>query len=132
MEENTAAVNEIGTVKIASDVVGTIAVMVAQEVEGIFSMSGGFTDDIAEKFGMKSSNKGIKVQVGETEAAIDLYLIVDYGVKIPEVCLNAQERVKNAVETMTGLKVVEINIHVQGINSPKEQKTEEDANSKVK
>lgn len=132
MEENTAAVNEIGTVKIASDVVGTIAVMAAQEVEGIFSMSGGFTDDIAEKFGMKSSNKGIKVQVGETEAAIDLYLIVDYGVKIPEVCLNAQERVKNAVETMTGLKVVEINIHVQGINSPKEQKTEEDTNPKVK
>ena len=132
MEENTAAVNEIGTVKIASDVVGTIAVMAAQEVEGIFSMSGGFTDDIAEKFGMKSSNKGIKFQVGETESAIDLYLIVDYGVKIPEVCLNAQERVKNAVETMTGLKVVEINIHVQGINSPKEQKTEEDTNPKVK
>ncbi|HBN27806.1 MAG TPA: Asp23/Gls24 family envelope stress response protein, partial [Clostridiaceae bacterium] len=108
MEENTAAVNDIGTVKIASDVVGTIAVMAAQEVEGIFSMSGGFTDDIAEKFGMKSSNKGIKVQVGETEAAIDLYLIVDYGVKIPEVCSAAQERVKNAVETMTGLKVVEV------------------------
>ena len=126
MEENTAAVNDIGTVKIASDVVGTIAVMAAQEVEGIFSMSGGFTDDIAEKFGMKSSNKGIKVQVGETEAAIDLYLIVDYGVKIPEVCSAAQERVKNAVETMTGLNVVEVNVNVQGVNIPKEKNVEEE------
>lgn len=122
MEENTSSVNEIGSVKIASDVVSLIASMAATEVKGVAGMSGGFTENITERFGMKSSGKGIRVQVGETETLIDLYLVIEYGVRIPEVAWEVQQNVKKAVETMTGLKVTEVNIHIQGINSPKERK----------
>lgn len=131
MENNVEEINETGSVKIASEVVTVIASMAATEVKGVAGMSGGFTDDIAEKFGMKSSNKGIKVQVGDTETAIDIFLIVEYGVRIPDVAWEVQQSVKKAVETMTGLKVKEVNIHIQGINIVKENK-EEEQNLKVK
>lgn len=137
MEENTSTVNEIGDVKIASDVVTVIATMAATEVNGISSMSGGLTGDIAEKFGVKSSNKGIKVQIGETETIIDLFLIVEYGVKVPDVAWEVQQNVKKSVEAMTGLKVAEVNIHIQGINIIKEHKEnkenkEENTTKKIK
>lgn len=125
MDENTTMINEVGEVKIAPEVVNIIASLAATEVKGVAGMSGGFTDDIAEKFGMKSSNKGIKVQLGEEEVVIDLFLTLEYGFRIPEVAWEVQQNVKKAVETMTGLKVVEVNIHVQGINILKEQKEEE-------
>lgn len=125
MEVNSGITNESGSIKIASEVVTVIASMAATEVKGVASMSGGFADDIAEKFGMKSSNKGIKVQVGETDTTIDLYLVVEYGVRIPEVAWEVQQNVKKAVETMTGLNVIEVNIHIQGINITKERKDEE-------
>ena len=125
MIESDNVINEAGSVKIASDVVTVIASIAATEVKGVAGMSGGITNEIVEKFGVKSSAKGIKVQVGETEAAIDLFLIIEYGVRIPEVAWEVQQNVKKAVETMTGLKVTEVNIHVQGINVPKEHKGEE-------
>lgn len=132
MEENAKLTSESGTIKIASDVVTVIASMAATEVKGVAGMSGGFTTDIVEKFGVKSSSKGIKVQVGETETSIDLYLIVEYGVKIPDVAWEVQQNVKKAVETMTGLSVVEVNIHIQGLNIVKELKDEETATGKAK
>lgn len=125
MEDNTDMINESGSVKIAADVVTVIASMAATEVKGVAGMSGGFTDDLAEKFGVKSSGKGIKVQVGEEETYIDIYLIVEYGIRIPDVAWEVQQNVRKAVETMTGLKVVEVNIHIQGINIPRENKEEE-------
>lgn len=125
MDDNTTMINEVGSVKIAPEVVSIIASIAATEVRGVAGMSGGLTDDIAEKFGMKSSNKGIKVQLGENEVSIDLFLVVEYGVRIPEVAWEVQQNVKKAVETMTGLKVVEANIHIQGINIAREQKEEE-------
>jgi uncharacterized alkaline shock family protein YloU len=127
VEENLNVTNEVGTVKIASDVVTVIASIAATEVKGVAGMSGGITNEIVEKFGVKSTGKGIKVQVGETEASIDLYLIIDYGFRIPDVAWEVQQNVKKAVETMTGLKVVEVNIHVQGINVSKEPKNDEGA-----
>jgi uncharacterized alkaline shock family protein YloU len=132
MEENAKITSETGAIKIASDVVTVIASMAATEVKGIAGMSGGFAGDIAEKFGMKSSNKGIKVQVGETETSIDLFLIVEYGVRIPDVAWEVQQNVKKAVETMTGLTVVEVNIHIQGLNIMKEIKEEETTVGKAK
>lgn len=132
MEENAKLTSESGSIKIASDVVTVIASMAATEVKGVAGMSGGFTTDIVEKFGVKSASKGIKVQVGETETSIDLYLIVEYGVKIPDVAWEVQQNVKKAVETMTGLNVVEVNIHIQGLNIVKEIKDEEAASSKSK
>lgn len=126
MENNSQIDNlQYGQVKISDDVVATIAGLAAGEVEGIWSMSGGITGNLTDLFGKKNLSKGVKVEVGEEEAAIDLYLVVDYGVKIPDVAWQVQESVKNAIETMTGLKVVEVNIHVQGVNIPKKEKEKE-------
>jgi uncharacterized alkaline shock family protein YloU len=125
MEEiNVNVGNDIGVVKITDDVVSIIAGLAAVDVEGVASMSGGFAGGIAEALGMKNLSKGVKVEVGEKEALINLYIIVEYGVRIPEVAWNIQEKVKNSVENMTGLTVTEVNIHVQGINMAKETKKE--------
>ena len=81
-------------------------------------MAGGFAGGISEVFsGKKNLSKGIKVEVGEKEAKIDVNIIVEYGVRIPDVAFEIQNRVKKAVETMTGLKVLEVNVHVQGVNT---------------
>lgn len=127
MTENTGEEKiKYGTVKIANDVVSIIAGLAATEVDGVAGMSGGITRDITEMLGMKSLSKGVKVEVGEKEAAIDLFIIVEYGMKISEVARNVQENVKNKVETMTGLRVVEVNVNVQGVNIPKEEPVIED------
>jgi len=118
--------NKYGTVKIANDVVSVIAGLAATEVDGVAGMSGGITRDITEMFGMKNLSKGVKVEVGEKEAAIDLFIIVEYGMKISDVARNVQENVKNKVETMTGLRVVEVNVNVQGVNIPKKEPVVED------
>lgn len=116
---------EYGQIKIADEVVGIIAGLAAIEVEGVAGMSGGLAGGIVEMLGRKNLSKGVKVEVGERETAIDLYIIVDYGVKIPEVSLAVQESVKSAVETMTGLNVIEVNVNIQGVNMEKETKEEE-------
>lgn len=122
MTETTGeAKSKYGTVKISNEVVAIIAGLAATEVEGVTSMSGGLTGDITEMLGMKNLSKGVKVEVGEKEAAIDLFIIVDYGSKISEVATNVQRNVKDKVETMTGLNVVEVNVNVQGVNIPKEE-----------
>lgn len=107
---------EKGSIKIADEVVGIIAGIAATEIDGIAGMSGGIAGGIAEILGRKNLSNGVKVQVGEREAAVDLYVIVDYGVRIPEVAQDVQQNVKCAIENMTGLSVIEINIHVQGVN----------------
>lgn len=127
MEENVN-VNEnqeLGTIKISEEVVSVIAGLAATEVPGVTGMSGGVVNGLSEMLGRKNLGKGVKVELGEKEVSIDLYLIVDYGVRIPEVAWNVQENVKNAVENMTGLKVVEVNIHVQGVNMDKENKKQQ-------
>jgi len=107
----------LGTIRIADEVVEIIAGLAASQVEGVAGMSGGLVGDIAEMLGRgKNLSKGVKVEVGEEEAIVNLYLIVDYGVSIPEVSLKVQAAVKEAIESMTGLKVVETNVHVQGVN----------------
>mgnify|MGYP000279547887 CR=1 FL=1 len=108
--------NEKGSVKIADEVVSVIAGLAATEVSGVAGMSGGIAGGISEILGRKNLSKGVKVQIGEKDAVIDIYLIVNYGVRIPEVAWKVQENVKKAVENMTGLNVTEVNIHIQGIN----------------
>ncbi len=125
MEENVqSVVNEIGAIKITDEVVAIIAGIAATEVPGVTSMSGGIAGGIAEALGRKNLAKGVKVEVGEKEAAIDLFIIVEYGFRIPEVAWSIQEKVKQAVEEMTGLSVVEVNIHIQGVNIEREHKKE--------
>lgn len=133
MDENTKDISEIGDVKIASDVVTVIATMAATEVEGIAGMSGSLTGELAEKFGVKSNNKGIKVQINEEIVSIDLFLVVEYGVRVPDVAWEVQQNVKKSVETMTGMKVSGVNIHIQGIHVVKtheHKETKEEENVK--
>mgnify|MGYP005809621469 FL=1 len=133
MDENTEVeVNEVvnegekeevtlesnSNIKIADDVIAVIAGAAASEVPGVASMAGGFAGGISEVFsGKKNFAKGIKVEAGEKETRIDVNIIVEYGVRIPDVAFEIQNRVKKAVEGMTGLKVVDVNVHVQGVNT---------------
>ena len=131
MEKETAvktvkSTNSLGAIRIADEVVSIIAGLAATEVDGVAGMSGGLVGGIAEMLGRKNFAKGVKVEVGEKEAAVDLYIIVKYGVRIPDVALAAQENVKQAIETMTGLSVVEVNIHVQGVGFPETEAKEEE------
>ena len=117
-------------IKIADDVVAIIAGVAVSEVPGVAQMAGGFAGGITEVLsGKKNLAKGIKVEVGEKETKIDVNIIVEYGVRIPDVAFEIQNRVEKAVETMTGLSVVEVNVHVQGVNTEtkeeEETKTEE-------
>lgn len=125
MDEKKGINNALGTIHIADEVVSIIAGLAATEVEGVAGMSGGIAGGIAEILGRKNFSKGVKVEVGEKEAAIDLYIIVKYGVRIPDIALNVQEDVKAAIENMTGLSTVEVNVHVQGVGFPEDVKTEE-------
>ncbi len=127
MEENTNEISQSGSIKIDPSVVTVISSLAATEIPGVASMSGGLTGDIAEKFGVKSSNKGVKVQVEENNTTIDIFIIAEYGAKIPEVALGIQQSVKKAVETMTGLNVAGVNVHVQGISMPKTVVSDEPA-----
>lgn len=121
IELSTNETDEVGNVKISTEVVGAIAGVAATEIAGVAGMSGSFAGGIAEIFGAKKSpSKGVKVDIKEQTANLDLYIIVDYGVRIPELAWEIQERVKNDVETMTGLIVENVNIHVDGVKFPKE------------
>lgn len=127
MDNELTKKDDLGKVQVADEVVAIIAGMAATEVQGIAGMSGGIAGGIAEMLGKKNLSKGVKVEVGETEAAVDLYIIVKYGARIPEIAINCQEGVKKAIESMTGLQVVEVNVHVQGVSFPEaEQKKEEE------
>jgi len=115
----------LGSIRIADDVVRIIAGLAATDVPGVSGMSGGVVGGIAEKLGRKNLSKGVKVEVGEKETAVDLYVIIDYGSRIPDVSAQIQESVKKAIETMTGLTVVEVNVNIQGVNFGSEAKEED-------
>jgi uncharacterized alkaline shock family protein YloU len=106
----------LGTIRIANEVVAIIAGLAATEIDGVAGMSGGIAGGIAEKLGRRNLARGVKVEVGEREAAVDLFVIVEFGVRIPDVSLCVQESVKKAIESMTGLAVIEVNVHVQGVS----------------
>lgn len=112
---------DTGKIKIESDVVAMIAGLAAADTEGVASMSGGITEGWAKKVSGKNIAKGVRVEVGETETAIDLRVIIKYGYKIHEVAANLQQNVKEAVESMTGLKVVEVNVHVEDVEFQKDK-----------
>lgn len=128
-EEQTDQTEKI---EISNDVIAVIAGVAVSEVQGVAGMSGGFAGGISEVLsGKKNLAKGIKVDTTDNKAKIDVNIIVDYGARIPDVAFEIQNRVKTAVENMTGLKVEEVNVHVQGVNTEslteesKEEETEE-------
>ncbi|MCL6634795.1 MAG: Asp23/Gls24 family envelope stress response protein [Peptococcaceae bacterium] len=114
-----------GSIKISEDVVKIIAGLAATEVPGVAGMSGGIAGGIAERLGRKNLSKGVRAEVGEKEAAIDISIIVDYGANIQEVASRIQSNVKSAVENMTGLKVLEVNVSVQGVSFGAESREED-------
>lgn len=127
MEDNLNNFNDIGIVKISDEVVEVIAGLAASEIDGIVGMStklvGGITKILTAK---KSVSKGVKVTVGEDSASIDIFVVVTYGTKILNVARKVQENVKKSVESMTGLKVSAVDVYVQNMVLPKEDKKSEE------
>lgn len=104
----------IGEVKIADDVIAVIAALAATDVRGVARMCGNVTNELVSKLGMQRISKGVKISVGET-VTVNLALELDYGVNIPAVSEKVQDKVKTAIENMTGLPVSEVNIRIAGV-----------------
>lgn len=122
-ERNTYTIKadeNLGEVKIADEVVAIIAGLAAMEVDGVASMSGNTTREIIGKLGMKNLSKGVKVDVLEGIVTVSLKLTLKYGYSIVEVSGKVQEKVKAAIENMTGLTVADVNIRVAGVDIPEE------------
>ena len=118
LEEKGENIEDNSNIRIADDVVAVIAGVAVSEVPGVAEMSGGFAGGISEVLsGKKNLSKGIKVESSEKQTKIDVNIIVEYGIRIPDVAFEIQNRVKKSVENMTGLKVEEVNVHVQGVNT---------------
>jgi uncharacterized alkaline shock family protein YloU len=111
--------NNIGEVQIADEVVAIIAGLAATEIEGVASMAGNITNELISKLGMKNLSKGVRVEVFENNVDVDLALNLDYGYSIPKTSEKVQERVKTAIENMTGLNVSGVNIRIAGVNMEK-------------
>ena len=105
-----------GEVQIADDVVATIAGLAATEVEGVYAMYGNLTNEIVGKLGVKNLSKGVKVVVEEGEVFAELAITVDFGVDVVEVAKTVQSKVKIAIENMTGLNVMGVNVRIAGVN----------------
>jgi len=136
MEENNDDIIEIegeeisvegnDTIKIANEAVATYAGIAVSEVPGVYGMAGGFAGITEALSGKKNLAKGIKVDVDEKSAKIDVNIIVEYGARIPDVAFEIQTGVKKSVENMTGLKVLEVNVHVQGVHAITDKETAEE------
>ncbi len=108
-------VNTNGDIKISDDVIASIAGLAASEIEGITSIAGHITSDIVGKRGVKNLSKGIKLAFKDGQVSIDLFVNIAYGYRIPKITAQLQERVKNAIENMTGLTASSITVHIVGI-----------------
>lgn len=108
--------SELGRVEIAPEVLEVISSLAASEVEGVSYLNGGFVGGIVEKFGRKTINKGVKVELGEDHIAIDVSIVVQYGIHIPDVASEVQQCVQRAIHDMTRINVLEVNVHVVGVD----------------
>ena len=117
---------DMGKIEVAPEVIEVIAGLATVEVEGVAGMSGGISSGIGELLGRKNLSKGVKVEVGQREAAVDVSVIVQYGRRIPDISAEIQRNVKRSIETMTGLGVVEVNVHIHDVHFKPAEKTEEE------
>lgn len=120
MAENRKVVkikeDNLGEVHVADEVVAIIAGLAATEVEGVASMAGNITNELVSKLGMKNLSKGVKVEVAEETVSVEVALNISYGYSIPEVSEKVQEKVKSAIETMTGLSVAIVNVRIATVD----------------
>ena len=128
----TIGKNETEGIQISNDVIAVIAGVAVSEVSGVAGMAGGFAGGISEVLsGKKNLAKGIKVDKNEERIRIDVNIIVEYGTRIPDVAFEIQNRVKKAVENMTGMNVEEVNVHVQGVNTNVKKAEQEETEDKT-
>ncbi|EGL18943.1 MULTISPECIES: Asp23/Gls24 family envelope stress response protein [Paenibacillus] len=123
---------QTGNIRISDDVVATIAGLAALETPGIAAMSGGISEGFAKRLSGKNVQRGVSVEVGQVEAAVDLRVIVLYGSKIQDVCRELQLNVREAVENMTGLRIVEVNVKVEGVSFKEDEAASLDDPTRVK
>ena len=123
--DNSAVVlkdeESVGSVQIADDVVAMIASLATTEIEGVSAMAGNITNELMSKVGMKKLTKGVKVDVLENNVTVDLAVTMEYGYNIPATCQKVQNKVKSAIENMTGLTCTDVNILIAGINMKKDK-----------
>lgn len=115
--------SSMGEVKIADEVVGIIAALATTEVEGVASMAGNITNELISRLGMKNLSKGVKVDVLEGVVTVSLALNMKYNYSIMDVSAKVQEKVKSAVENMTGLEVADVNVKVAGVEMESQEST---------
>ena len=118
--------SELGNIRIADDVVKTIAAKAAADVEGVYKLAGGVVDEVSKMLGKKRPTNGVKVEVGEVECSIEIYVVVKYGYKIPQVAEAVQKAVLEEVSNLSGLKVVEVNVYVQNVRMEEVEETTEE------
>lgn len=110
---------ELGSVRVADDVIAVIAGLAATEVEGISAMAGNITNELMSRVGVKNLAKGVRVEIIGQNVKVAISLIIDYGVNIPTTCGKVQEKVKSTIENMTGLTVTDVNVRIAGVDMNK-------------
>lgn len=112
----TSSSHPVTTVQIDHEVIGAIAAIAASQVDGVVGFSPGLVGNLGEMLGRRSATRGVRVERAGQEVTLSLYVVIAYGSRIPEVAQRVQERVKRMVEAMTGLRVTEVAIHIQGVS----------------
>ncbi|MBE7032511.1 MAG: Asp23/Gls24 family envelope stress response protein [Ruminococcaceae bacterium] len=110
-------IDKDGNIAISNDVIATIAAIAAKSIDGVYGMVNSLTGGFAELLGKKNPSKGVKVTVNDRDVKIDMFVVVEYGVKIPDVAWEIQGKTKNEVEAMTGLNVTAVNVNIEGVNT---------------
>lgn len=118
--------SDLGNIRISDEVVKTLVAKVAVEVEGVYKLAGGVVDEVSKMLGKKRLTNGVKVEVGEKECSIEVYIVVEYGYRIPEVAEEVQKVILESVSNLSGLKVVEVNVYVQNVKVHEQPEMDEE------
>ncbi len=125
-------IDKDGNISISNDVIATIAAIAAKSIDGVSGMVNSLTGGFAELLGKKNPSKGVKVTINDRDVKIDMYVVVEYGVKIPDVAWEIQGKTKNEVEAMTGLNVTAVNVNIEGVNTtPASEPETEEVQNKI-
>ncbi|MBQ3437057.1 MAG: Asp23/Gls24 family envelope stress response protein [Fusobacterium sp.] len=117
--------SDLGNIRISDEVIKTLVAKVAVDVDGVYKLAGGVVDEVSKMLGKKRLTNGVKVEVGEKECSIEVYIVVEYGYRIPDVAEEVQKTILESVSRLSGLKVVEVNVYVQNIKVQDQPETEE-------
>lgn len=125
MYDEKDSMDKTGNINISEEVIAVVAGVAASEINGVAGMCTSFTGGLTDFFGKKNYSKGVKVELTEDTVKISVSITVDYGCKIPDVAWEVQEKIKHEVENMTSMSVLSVDVYVNGIALPKEEKTKE-------